>query len=93
MNWSGIAEKSTIAPFYPSSQDYNFELRDPNALLDTAANSKMYAQILLKDDIQNYFNGFYYDCDIRTRVRMASRTSIMYTAKEDVDKAKTCIKG
>ncbi|MDR3548892.1 MAG: hypothetical protein P4M11_11630 [Candidatus Pacebacteria bacterium] len=63
-NWQDIADRKAVAPFYPSSKDYNFDIRKSiREEPDDEEHQKLYEQIMKRDEVQNYFDGYYYDCE------------------------------
>ncbi len=55
-------EKRTKAVFVPSSKMENFDLRASNRN-QSEEDSGQVTQLLKKEDVQNFFSGYYYNID------------------------------
>ncbi len=79
-------EKKLRAGFVPNVKNDNFDPRSTgNVNLSDSDNPKLSMQLLKKEDVQNFFSGYFFSIDDdKTQVPRSNSTPYI-TAKEDLD--------
>ncbi len=81
-DWKALLEKRTKAVFVPSSRVESYEPRagGRNASDESAGQN---VQLLKKEDVQNFFSGYYYNVDEDRVTKPTNNTTTMLPGKEE----------
>jgi len=62
-NWRELLKKKVKAPYLPSKTNENFDPSLKVKRMSSENSQEDNIRLLKKEDIQNFFSGYYYSCD------------------------------
>ena len=84
-DWKAMMEKKVKAVFVPNAKIDNFDPRASCNNLSDSENAKQHGQLLKKEDVQNFFSGYYFNIEDDRTTKPTNNTINIPLGKEDSD--------
>jgi hypothetical protein len=78
-------EKRAKASFIPNSKIDNFDPKNSGGNMSDGENTKQNVQLLKKEDVQNFFSGYYFNIDEDRTTKPTNNTVTVGINKEESD--------
>ena len=85
-NWKLLMEKKMQALFVPNMKHNNFDPKNTNEHNMTDENTKQNAQLLKKEDVQNFFSGYYFNIEEDKATKESNKKIENLISKEEAEK-------
>jgi len=67
-------DKKVKAAFLPNAKTENYDTKNTSQLPSDSENSKQNTQLLKKEDVQNFFSGYYFNIDEERTTKPTTNT-------------------
>jgi len=78
-------DKKVKAMFVPNAKTENYEHKAENQIPSDTENAKQNTQLLKKEDVQNFFSGYYFNVDEERTTKPTTNTVPAIAGKEETD--------